>query len=204
MGCLVATDADRAILRQLNTCAKNPGAALDAFAVVMGGTQWFLETRDLVGDALRNARPYTLEIQATPLADPGEPDAMDRPVPLALGQAAQALMVNAANADKLDNDYYVVEVPKNLRKKTRFQVVISDVPDDVHMVLQVMDADGKRLYNGSGANPGATLRAEVKMKGPGKYLFHLRNLRGDNRYVAGIDQPMTRVIKPYTITVSVP
>lgn len=203
-GCLVAMDADRAVIPRLNKCAKNKGAALDAWVVVMGGTPWFLETRDVSGGTLRRAEAYTLEIKATPLADIGEPDSMQAPVPLAAGEAKQAFLVNAANAKELDHDYFVVEVPKNMRKKTRFEVVVADVPTDAHVALQVFNADGKKLFSGSAPNAGATLRAEVKMKGPGRYIFHLRNIVGGNKVVGGADEPAYRATKPYSITVNLP
>lgn len=201
--CLIGRDADRAVMPHLNGCASGPGAALDAWGVVMGGTSWSLETRDLVGDWRTTARPYVLEIEAIPLDDPGEPDSMENPVPLAIGETKKAYMVNAANATRLDQDYFAVEVPKNMPKKTRFQVVVSDVPEDVQPVLAVHDADKRRIGGGTAANAGATLRAEVKMKGPGTYLFHLRNLVGNNQLVGGKDEPLGRATKPYSITVTV-
>lgn len=201
--CLEAKDADRAVLPRLNTCSSGKGAALDAWAVVMGGTSWLLETRDGRGDWHKHARPYTLDIQATPLADLGEPDAKERPVPLALGEAKQAFLINAGNAKDLHHDYFSVVVPKDMRKKTRFQVEIADVAADAQVALEVFDSDGRKLGGGSGANPGATLRTEVKMKGPGTYVFHLRNTMGNNGIVAGKDEPAVRMTKPYTIKVSV-
>lgn len=202
MGCLVAKDADRAVIPRLEKCAKNKGAALDAWVVVMGGSPWYLETRDLSGNSLRTADPYTLEIQATPLPDVGEPDSPQAPVPLALGETKQSFLINAANVKDLDNDYYIVEVPRHLRGKRQLEIVVSDVASDVQLGLNVTDGDGRRVLSRGAPNPGATLRAEVKLKGPGRYFIHLRNVWGTNRIVGGDEQPAERVVKPYTITVN--
>jgi hypothetical protein len=201
IACLVAKDADRAKIPRLDTCAKNPGAALDAWVVVMGGTSWSLETRDLSGNALKTAHPYTLDIQATPLADVGEPDAADKPVALTLGEGKQSFLVNAANADKLDNDYFSVDVPKDMKKKTRFQVAITDLADEAHVALEVLDANKKVVFSRGAPNPGANLKVDVKMKGPGMYVFHLRDISGTNKVIGGPGEPSQRATKPYTITV---
>ena len=203
MPCLEAKDADRARLPQLNACAKNAGAGLDAWVVVMGGTSWFLETRDVTGSSRKTERPYALDIQATPVPDVGEPDAMERPVPLVLGEATQAYMISAANTKQLDHDYFSVVVPNNLRRKMRLVIEIADVAADAHAALQVFDDTGRRIGGANAPNAGATLRTDVKMKGPGTYVFHVRNLSGNNRVVAGIDEPAIRATKPYSIRVSV-
>ena len=203
-GCLTAIGADGAVFKGLDTCADGPGATMEGWTLVMGGSAFTLQTRDLSGNAPTTANPYTLEIQATPLADPGEPDSREAPVPLELGQPTSAFLANAGNVKDLDHDYFAVTVPKDMRKKTRFQVAIDDVPSEVHMVLRVLDDKGRVLHEGAGANPGAAVAAEVKMKGPGTYLFHLRSLSGDNQTIGGKGAPPARAVKPYRITVSVP
>jgi hypothetical protein len=202
-GCLTAYDANKAITPKLDLCVNKEGEVREGWVVVMGGTQWYLQTRDLKGSTLASAEPYTLDVEATPLEDPGEPDAMEKPVALALGEAKKAFLTGAANATKMDHDYFVVEVPKDMKKKTRFDVNVTDVPSDVQVAVVVYDGSGKKIGEKGASNPGAALKADIKMKGPGKYIFHLRNIHGTSDLI-GHGQPLDRAQKPYTITVNAP
>jgi hypothetical protein len=81
--------------------------------------------------------------------------------------------------------------------------VVADVGPEVQTVVKVTDADKRVIDEKSAANPGANLREEIKLKGPGVYQLELRNLYGAGTAQSGKGEPAGHVLRPYTITATI-
>ena len=202
--CVNALDATQAKIHGAEMCGEGPGATFSGWVSVAGDQPWYLETFDLSGDALSTSRAYTLSVEPTPIEDAGEPDTADAPIALTLGTPAQAYFASVAGVGDAERDYFVVEVPKNMKKKTSFAISVTGVPDTVQLAVKAWDAKKGQIGEKSAPNPGAELDVELKMKGPGTYTFELRNIAGSGTAVAGKGEPPAHVTAPYTITISVP
>jgi hypothetical protein len=178
------------------------GATIKGWVVVQGGTTWYLETKDLAGDALATARTYALTVEATPIADGGEPDSKEKQVALTMGQPVEAWFVAAANEPGPEEDWYAVTIPKDMKKKTTMKIAIDGVGSKIQVVARVYDGKGADIGGGTGASEGAALATDVKLRGPGTYLIQVKNLAGAGTPMAGMGDAADNATKPYTITVS--
>jgi hypothetical protein len=200
--CLEIFDASRAVPRGAGKggmCADNPGAALRAWAVVMGGTQWFLRVRDLSGSADREARSWNLTIGAEPLADPAEPDGDPAAIkPLALGQPQTAYFVDAINAGGPENDTFALAVPA----RGKLTISLQNGDPSVQFTAAVVDAAGKEVVRRKAApNPGANLEVQGTVN-RGPHLVRITNLAGSGTPPAGRGEPPRYATAPYTILAS--
>lgn len=151
------------------------------------------------GDRDRHDRPYTLTVQAEPVADVGEPNQTpDTATALALGAPQDASFATPLNGPNPEMDVYRVEVPR----KGKLAIVVENVDPTIQLAARISNPAGVRLVEKGAANAGATLRIEQKVAKPGPFFIELRNIAGAGTPAAGVGEPPQYLTGPYRITAS--
>lgn len=161
------------------------------WAVLQGGTQMFLK----VAQVHREEGKFALTLNATPIADPNEPnDTREQAKPLT--GTGSGISYGALNNKEAPSDWYTVEVAKAGPVN-----VAVDAAEKIAIKATAFDSNKKRLGIKNGGR-GERIEWSFKAKAPGTYQLEIKSV---HRIPAtGRDDAPSHLTRPYTVTVSQP